>query len=208
MIWSTSEGLVHHYNRKQHEPQTRIWSDWHKRVRVSGELDHVSFNESQYQYWPSRRPYRTQVCSAVSLKLEECYPLMQESSWTSYNHLWGQTTQWHQSNKKVCANHIMFIAKKRRGSSVKKYGSLQRPFLVELIRLSDGKVCVFIRKHLFSESVCGSVFTSSREEEDDVLAAEIVGLSLLELGITSGFWEECVSVEKKQHWKKWSILNV
>ncbi len=103
---------MHHYNRKQHEPQTRIWSDWHKRVRVSGELDHASFNESQYQYWPSRRPDRTQVCSAVSLKLEECYPLMQESSWTSYNHLWGQTTHWHQSNEKVCANHIMFIAKK------------------------------------------------------------------------------------------------
>lgn len=46
---------------------------------------------------------------------------------------------------------------------------------------------MFICKHLFSESVCGSVFTSSREEEEDIVAVEIAGLSVVELGITSGF---------------------
>lgn len=87
----------------------------------------------------------------------------------------------------MCQSHHVYSNKKKKRKLCEEIWKFTKTFLVELIRLFDGKVCVFICKHLFSESVCGSVFTSSREEEEDIEAVEIAGLSVVELGITSGF---------------------
>lgn len=64
---------------------------------------------------------------------------------------------------------------------MEEYGSSQRPSVCLM-----GKTVCVSGKHLLSESVCASAFTSSKDEAEDKVAAETAGLSPAKLGITSG----------------------